>query len=187
MHSHFESMKPEDEDHKMQDHDTSQWRQVNKVSVLNGHQRFAHQGLTSSGKASREASVLAQNTGQLDLGSSDSRTESSSDDELTSGNTPPLNSPLHASTLKTGLCYDARMRFHCELAPPKDRSNYHPEDPRRIYHIYRELCESGLVNDPSSPQSAITLQRIPARYATKPEICLVHDRAHFDFIASTRG
>ena len=98
--------------------------------------------------------------------------------------------PLPFSTLPTGLCYDARMRFHCELDPPKDRSNYHPEDPRRIFHIYRTLCEAGLVKDQMAPQHQIVnrpLHRIPARHANKSEICLVHDERHFEFMESTRG
>ena len=112
----------------------------------------------------------------------DTRTTASVQDEQ------PVN-PLPLSTLPTGLCYDARMRFHCELDPPKDRSNYHPEDPRRIFHIYRTLCEAGLVKDQMSPQQLVDqpLYRIPARYAKKSEICLVHEERHFDFMESTRG
>lgn len=36
---------------------------------------------------------------------------------------------LPLASLATGLCYDHRMRFHCEVSP---QSDVHPEDPRRI-------------------------------------------------------
>src|SRR5947209_15948310 len=58
---------------------------------------------------------------------------------------PPHGLPI--STLPTGLCYDERMRYHAEVATINE-SNYHPEDPRRIFYIYKELCQAGLVDDP---------------------------------------
>ncbi|MCJ1462316.1 Histone deacetylase hda1 [Pseudocyphellaria aurata] len=130
---------------------------------------------------------------------------------------PPLNSPLYSSrkshplsdqdssddlaldampraykfpaaTLPTGLCYDVRMRYHCELDPPKQRLDFHPEDPRRIYSIYKELCLAGLVDDKMSTQPIVSrpLQRVNARNATQAEICLVHDTKHFNFIERTK-
>lgn len=91
--------------------------------------------------------------------------------------------------LGTGLCYDVRMRYHCELEPPKRRLEPHPEDPRRIYHIYRELCQAGLYKDPQFNVPIIDrpLERIRAREATAPEICLVHTAAHYHFVESTAG
>lgn len=98
--------------------------------------------------------------------------------------TMPLIRP---ELLATGLCYDVRMRYHCELDPPKDRFDYHPEDPRRIYHIYRELCQAGLYSDPAFNVPVIEkpLQRIYARSATPEEICLVHTANHYNFLANT--
>jgi histone deacetylase 6 len=93
---------------------------------------------------------------------------------------------LPISSLPTGLCYDIRMRYHCEVRPTLD---VHPEDPRRIYYIYRELCKAGLVDDPESTRPLVNqpLLRIPARDATEEEIALVHDRAHYAFVRSTQG
>jgi histone deacetylase 6 len=100
-------------------------------------------------------------------------------------------SGIVVATLPTGLCYDVRMRYHCELDPPKQRLDFHPEDPRRIYFIYKELCKAGLVaEDKTSTSTSIfpkQLHRVNIRYATKEEICLVHDAKHFEFVKSTKG
>ncbi|KAJ5754281.1 Histone deacetylase clr3 [Penicillium manginii] len=112
----------------------------------------------------------------------DSLVESNSDwseEEVTSRPGLPL------ASLATGLCYDVRMRYHCEVQPAND---VHPEDPRRIYYIYKELCKSGLVDDPDScrPLAAIPLQRIAAREATEEEIVSIHSADHFAFVRSTQ-
>lgn len=93
---------------------------------------------------------------------------------------------LPVGALETGLCYDVRMRYHCELRPT---SELHPEDPRRIYYIYKELCNAGLVDDPETPRPLAykTLKRIPVREATEEELVLVHTRAHYAFVRSTKG
>ena len=135
---------------------------------------------------SREASVLAKEANHLSLGSP--LESSSSSDNGPASEDQAHTEPLPYYTKKTGLCYDARMRFHTEVSPPKDRSDYHPEDPRRILHIYRELCEAGLVADNNMaipPTTSNPLCRILARAAKKTEVCLVHDDAHFEFIKST--
>lgn len=106
-------------------------------------------------------------------------------DEIDADRMPPAP---YISSLPTGLCYDVRMRYHCELDPPKLRLDYHPEDPRRIFKIYKELCIAGLVkNDllnvgPLIPNPLIT---IAVRDVTEAEVCLVHDKKHFDFMRST--
>ena len=141
---------------------------------------------------SREPSLLAKAVAEQFNLDSPGQSKSPSDDEtsddlafqkLARSRQPPVG------TLPTGLCYDVRMRYHCELDPPKQRLDFHPEDPRRIYSIYREFCLSGLVDDPQStrPIVPLPLQRVTARNATKAEICLVHDVKHFDFIESTKG
>lgn len=93
---------------------------------------------------------------------------------------------LPLGSLETGLCYDVRMRYHCELRPTSD---LHPEDPRRIYYIYKELCKAGLVDDPEAPRPLAykTLKRIPVREATEEELVLVHTNAHYAFVRSTKG
>ena len=122
-----------------------------------------------------------------------SSTTSESEDELDYVQLPSFDREsrpaLQYSTLSTGLCYDARMRFHCELDPPKDRSNYHPEDPRRIYHIYYTLCAAGLVDDPLTPNGVLVqspLARISARHVLREEVTLVHEGRHYDFMQRTR-
>ncbi|KAJ5517621.1 Histone deacetylase class II [Penicillium expansum] len=101
-----------------------------------------------------------------------------SDDEVMAKAGLPL------ASLATGLCYDHRMRYHCEVRP---QSDVHPEDPRRIYYIYKELCRAGLVDDPESsrPLAPHTLQRINARDATEEEVTLIHNDAHYAFVRST--
>lgn len=93
---------------------------------------------------------------------------------------------LPLASLPSGLCYDAQMRYHCEVRPTTE---VHPEDPRRIYYIYKELCRAGLVDDPDSsrPLAPQPLKRIPARNATEAEISLVHTADHYAFIESTKS
>ena len=82
------------------------------------------------------------------------------------------------------------MRYHCELDPPKLRLDYHPEDPRRIFKIYKELCIAGLVKDELLNTGTLIpnpLVRIGAREVTEAEVCLVHDKKHFDFMKETAG
>lgn len=113
----------------------------------------------------------------------DSLVEPNSDwsDEEASG-----KSGLPLMSLATGLCYDVQMRYHCEIRPTSD---VHPEDPRRIYYIYKELCRSGLVDDPESnrPLALQPLRRIHARLAKEEEIMLIHSEAHYAFVRSTEG
>lgn len=99
---------------------------------------------------------------------------------------PPHGLPI--STLPTGLCYDERMRYHAEVATINE-SNYHPEDPRRIFYIYKELCQAGLVDDSKSRRPLVRqpLFRIDAREATEEECCLIHTPKHYDFVRSTSG
>src|SRR5947207_8666181 len=93
---------------------------------------------------------------------------------------------LPSSSLPTGLCYDIRMRYHCEVKPTLD---VHPEDPRRIYYIYKELCKAGLVDDPEATRPLVPQPhyRIDARDATEQEIILVHAPEHYAFVQSTKG
>ncbi|MCJ1474988.1 Histone deacetylase hda1 [Lambiella insularis] len=155
------------------------------------HNGVAQRNISATAKSagtsitnSRATSVLTTKANNLTLGAL--YESSDSDDEL--ADIHGHGEPLPFTSAKTGLCYDARMRFHTELSPPKDRSDYHPEDPRRILFIYRELCEAGLVDDKNMsihPLASNPVLPIMARPATKPEVCLVHDDAHFEFVKST--
>lgn len=96
---------------------------------------------------------------------------------------------LPVSSLATGLCYDIRMRYHCEVRPAAE---VHPEDPRRIYYIYKEICRAGLVEDPDivatpKPLAPIPLKRIAVRNATKEEVELVHTDEHYQFVSETQS
>ena len=94
------------------------------------------------------------------------------------------------SELATGYCYDVRMRYHCELEPPENRRDYHPEDPRRIFSIYRELCVAGLIDDKLLNKGSVVsrpLKRIDVREADESEIELVHGKSHWDIMKLTKG
>lgn len=137
--------------------------------------------------------MTMRDTSEFGLGSSregestddevDSMTDESSIDEE---HDVPRGLPV--SKLPTGLCYDDRMRFHSEVSAPTGDS-VHPEDPRRIYYIYKELCEAGLVGNEEKypPLVDPPLKRINAREATKEEICSVHTIPHYDFVQRTSG
>ncbi|TPX23802.1 Histone deacetylase hda1 [Coccidioides immitis] len=107
------------------------------------------------------------------------------DESVSSDQSDEVPKLLPVSSLPSGVCYDIRMRYHCEVKPTLD---VHPEDPRRIYYIYKELCKAGLVDDPDASRPLVSqpLLRIPARDATHEEISLIHDSEHYDFVLSTK-
>ncbi|RMZ76499.1 hypothetical protein DV738_g4939, partial [Chaetothyriales sp. CBS 135597] len=94
---------------------------------------------------------------------------------------------LPIASLPTGLCYDERMRYHSEVSATNGE-NVHPEDPRRIYYIFKELKDAGLVADGDDTSNVVVqqpLRRIDAREATEAECCLIHTQEHYDFVKST--
>lgn len=96
--------------------------------------------------------------------------------------TAPKFAPLPYASSRTGLVYDVRMRFHCE---PKPKDKYiHPEDPRRIFEVYNELVQAGLVDDPAAPdlKRDYLLLRIPIRSAVEEEIRACHSQKSWDFV-----
>ncbi len=104
----------------------------------------------------------------------------------------PIQSPkLTYTPLKTGLLYDVRMRYHAKMfASYYEYIDPHPEDPRRIYRIYKLLAENGLITDPTLSgvdDIGDYFLKIPAREATKDEILTVHTEEHLNFIESTRS
>ncbi len=140
---------------------------------------------------SRDSSVLANSVAnQLSIKTSNDKPEGMPGDftDHSDGEHEPV--APYKSSLPTGLCYDVRMRYHCELDPPKQRLDYHPEDPRRIFKIYKELCMAGLVKDPLLNTGTLIpnpLVNIPVREVGEDEVCLVHDKSHFDFMKTTAG
>jgi len=93
--------------------------------------------------------------------------------------------PLPVSSLRTGYCYDIRMRFHQTV----DYRDTHPEDPRRIYRIYKELALAGLIEDRESQSTGKDelMMRLRARYATEEEILLVHSEQHLAEMKATES
>ncbi|KAF7728834.1 Histone deacetylase hda1 [Apophysomyces ossiformis] len=76
--------------------------------------------------------------------------------------------------LKTGYVYDVIMSFHSNL---NDEYEKHPEDPRRIYCIYREFEKHGLTAE---------CQRLPILKAERRHILRVHDVEHLKNIKATK-
>lgn len=102
----------------------------------------------------------------------------------------PIVSPqLSHYNLKTGICYDVRMRYHSRIVTSSyDYVDPHPEDPRRIYRIYKAIAEAGLITDPmlqGTDDLGALMKKIPVREASDEEILLVHTKEHLDFIESS--
>ncbi|CAD0054141.1 unnamed protein product [Aureobasidium pullulans] len=105
----------------------------------------------------------------------------------------PALEQLPYSTSQTGLVYDVRIRFNVEVRPEVNQG-VHPEDPRRIYAIYKELVDAGLVDDPSTgvhPEDprriyAIYKELVDAGLVDDPstEVCAVHSERHWEFVIS---
>lgn len=102
---------------------------------------------------------------------------------------PEVKPKLHYVPLKTGLCYDVRMRYHAKIFTSYfEYIDPHPEDPRRIYRIYKILAENGLIKDPmlsGVDDIGDLMLKIPVREASEDEILQVHSREHLEFLANT--
>jgi histone deacetylase 6 len=103
---------------------------------------------------------------------------------------PPAAPALPIASSQSGIVYDPRMRFHTEKDIEEDE-DIHPEDPRRIWEIFTELKNAGLVEDDGVETDKqlvpFKLYRINARFAEPAEICLVHSQRHFDWMAGLAG
>lgn len=97
---------------------------------------------------------------------------------------------LNYIPLKTGLVYDVRMRYHAKIFTSYfEYIDPHPEDPRRIYRIYKILAENGLITDPNLQgvdELGDFMLKLPIREATREEILRVHSEDHLKFIESTQ-
>ncbi|KAE9971766.1 hypothetical protein EG328_005384 [Venturia inaequalis] len=97
----------------------------------------------------------------------------------------PASAALPYASSRTGVVYDARMRFHTEK-DTEEEEDIHPEDPRRIYEIYKALQDADLFdNDEENSgkeERPFKLWRIAARFADPSEITLVHSHDHFRFM-----
>ena len=143
----------------------------------------------ATSQSAREASMLALDASQLSIDQPFRPTHDQIDAFLSDLELEEHDPPTpYLSELPTGFCYDVRMRYHCELENPKDRRDYHPEDPRRIFEIYREFCVAGLVDDKLLGSGALVsrpLRQIDVREVTEEEVELVHDKKHWDAMAQT--
>ncbi|OBA23754.1 hypothetical protein METBIDRAFT_30163 [Metschnikowia bicuspidata var. bicuspidata NRRL YB-4993] len=96
---------------------------------------------------------------------------------------------LFYSPLKTGIVYDVRMRYHAKIFTLYfEYIDPHPEDPRRIYRIYKRLAEAGLIQDTSllgSNDIGPLMVKIPIREASEEEILQVHTENHLRYIQQT--
>ncbi|KAK0634707.1 hypothetical protein B0T17DRAFT_586442 [Bombardia bombarda] len=109
------------------------------------------------------------------------------DDAVISGGLFPT-SLRRRGILPTGCCSDPRMKLHAnaDFGP----NPHHPEDPARIEYIMRTLKANGLVFKGSDAdllkilkkEPAKYMYRIPAREATREEICTVHHPQHFSWV-----
>lgn len=104
----------------------------------------------------------------------------------------PLREPdLFYTPLKTGLVYDVRMRYHAKIFTLYfEYIDPHPEDPRRIYRIYKRLAEAGLITDPKLAgidHIGPLMVKIPVREALAEEILQVHTEDHLKYISLTES
>ena len=90
---------------------------------------------------------------------------------------------LVVSKLRSGFCYDTRMRYHSSLL----EEDQHPEDPKRIQSIHEWLVKAGLINKNGIDDSSHTLQRVFVKPASHIDVSLVHSDTHWRFIKDTAG
>ncbi|KAK6583588.1 hypothetical protein PZA11_003318 [Diplocarpon coronariae] len=108
---------------------------------------------------------------------------------------PPSSAPdtklvVRRANLATGCCYDDRMKLHANA--DFSANPHHPEDPRRIEAIMTEFKDNGLVCTGTTLEQEATwkkspnqyMWRIPARQATREEICTAHAAGHFEWVKS---
>jgi histone deacetylase 6 len=99
----------------------------------------------------------------------------------------PASMALPYASSRTGVVYDARMRFHTEK-DTEEEDDIHPEDPRRIYEIFKALQDADLLENEGDREATeaaavpFKLWRIAARFAEPGEIALVHSQDHYRFM-----
>ncbi|KAI0556275.1 histone deacetylase [Xylaria curta] len=124
------------------------------------------------------------------IGGTYHRSTNGTEEDESTGSGGPIKLMQRRGLLPTGCCYDDRMKLHAnaDFGP----TPHHPEDPRRIEEIMKMFKKAGLVY--TGPDSKLLdilrdtptkyMWRIPARDATKQEICTVHTPAHYDWVES---
>lgn len=86
-----------------------------------------------------------------------------------------LPNPL-ATIYRTGYIWDPLMMLHCPegYVPTEEtmlRSTFHPEDPMRIYRIYRKLAEWGLI---------ARMRKLEYEEVTQEQVLQVHTQELWD-------
>ncbi|KAI0156355.1 histone deacetylase [Xylariaceae sp. FL1272] len=110
------------------------------------------------------------------------------DENSTDSSQEVIKSMRKSGRLPTGCCYDDRMKLHAnaDFGP----TPHHPEDPLRIERIMKKFKDAGLIFtgfdtdllDILRDNPTKYMWRIPARFATKQEICTVHTTNHHDWV-----
>ncbi|KAJ9133555.1 Histone deacetylase [Pleurostoma richardsiae] len=153
--------------------------------VMDGADHLMGDQIATNGSAVSGGAFDGDHEGSSQDGQSDEDNESEED------TTDPTTYPhelRRRGLLPTGCCYDDRMRLHAnaDFGP----NPHHPEDPSRIEAIMKTFKKAGLVYTGSDADLIDVVQnsptkymwRIPAREATKEEICTVHNPHHFQWV-----
>lgn len=145
---------------------------------------------TTNVTAPTTLSVADSNGGEADGGTTTAAVNGSKRFKSDTLVVVPHKTPqLFYSLLKTGLVYDVRMRYHAKIFTSYfEYIDPHPEDPRRIYRIYKRLAEAGLVQDTSlsgTEDIGPLMVKIPIREAKAEEILEVHSAEHLKYISLT--
>ncbi|KAI1825160.1 histone deacetylase [Xylaria intraflava] len=131
---------------------------------------------------------VSENGDEISASHMDGTDETMENDQPTADDEDPIKSMQRKGILPTGCCYDDRMKLHAnaDFGP----TPHHPEDPRRIEEIMKTFKKAGLIyTGPDTDLLDILrdaptkyMWRIPAREATKQEICAVHTPGHYDWV-----
>lgn len=133
-----------------------------------------------------------------DMPAFDDSTPSEDMDEADEMDTPqdsidqPSRQVTRRGQLPTGVCYDDRMKLHANA--DFGGKPHHPEDPGRIERIYHKFKQAGLVFMGSDAEAlevkrknpTLYMWKIPARFATAREICIVHDPDHYEWVRALK-
>lgn len=159
--------------------------------IVTSSKFFSFLIMTENESISFKRKLDSQNTDQQDNGTTHQNSNLTYSHQSTKRQVivPKVEPQIRYTPLKTGLCYDVRMRYHAKIFTSYfEYIDPHPEDPRRIYRLYKILAENGLINDPTLSgvdDLGDLMLKIPIREATDEEILEVHSKEHLDFIEST--
>ncbi|KAK2624188.1 hypothetical protein QTJ16_006138 [Diplocarpon rosae] len=153
------------------------------TSMDTSEQSHDGNGATENGFVDPRVLCRAEDLKLLDLPQAESRNKSQS-------SPPDTKVVIRRANLPTGCCYDDRMKLHANA--DFSANPHHPEDPRRIEAIMTEFKDNGLVCTGTTLEQEATVRispnqymwRIPARQATREEICTAHAAGHYEWVRS---